>query len=212
MERCDKQGFSMKQGVLTSGCAQLLMHQGTPWFHGCGRHEQTRSLNPLREKTIKQLHCNYSHYLEELLRNEKERSYAKKNVVLWTAIVVAYAICRYLEGVRGLFEIRPELAVAEHDIALVTMVRNVPQACVSIKQGKWQTNKYVGVSLVGKTPAVMDFGKVESEFARGSVIDKDAMVRALDNVVASMVGLDCISGHDINSDAIGAMKHVETVN
>ncbi|XP_015887156.2 D-3-phosphoglycerate dehydrogenase 1, chloroplastic [Ziziphus jujuba] len=32
--------------------------------------------------------------------------------------------------------------------------------------GKWQRNKYVGVSLVGKTLAVMGFGKVGFEVAR----------------------------------------------
>ena len=32
--------------------------------------------------------------------------------------------------------------------------------------GKWQRNKYVGVSLVDKTLAVMGFGKVGSEVAR----------------------------------------------
>jgi D-3-phosphoglycerate dehydrogenase / 2-oxoglutarate reductase len=32
--------------------------------------------------------------------------------------------------------------------------------------GKWQRNKYVGVSLVGKTLAIMGFGKVGSEVAR----------------------------------------------
>ncbi|CDO97766.1 unnamed protein product [Coffea canephora] len=46
------------------------------------------------------------------------------------------------------------------------MARNVPQADASMKAGKWQRNKYVGVSLVGKTLAVMGFGKVGSEVAR----------------------------------------------
>lgn len=32
--------------------------------------------------------------------------------------------------------------------------------------GKWERNKYVGVSLVGKTLGVMGFGKVGSEVAR----------------------------------------------
>lgn len=32
--------------------------------------------------------------------------------------------------------------------------------------GKWQRSKYVGVSLVGKTLAIMGFGKVGSEVAR----------------------------------------------
>ncbi|CAK9136465.1 unnamed protein product [Ilex paraguariensis] len=52
------------------------------------------------------------------------------------------------------------VAAAEHGIALLTaMARNVAQADASVKAGKWQRNKYVGVSLVGKTLAVMGFGK-----------------------------------------------------
>ncbi|KAK0576346.1 hypothetical protein LWI29_015810 [Acer saccharum] len=59
------------------------------------------------------------------------------------------------------------IAAAEHGIALLTaMARNIAQADASIKSGKWQRSKYVGVSLVGKTIAVMGFGKVGSEVAR----------------------------------------------
>lgn len=59
------------------------------------------------------------------------------------------------------------VAAAEHGIALMAaLARNVAQADSSMKQGKWQRNKYVGVSLVGKTLAVMGFGKVGSEVAR----------------------------------------------
>lgn len=59
------------------------------------------------------------------------------------------------------------IAAAEHGIALLAaMARNVAQADASIKAGKWLRNKYVGVSLVGKTLAVMGFGKVGSEVAR----------------------------------------------
>ncbi|KAJ0965664.1 hypothetical protein J5N97_026802 [Dioscorea zingiberensis] len=59
------------------------------------------------------------------------------------------------------------IAAAEHGIALLTaMARNVAQADASMKAGKWQRNKYVGVSLVGKTLAIMGFGKVGSEVAR----------------------------------------------
>ncbi|GAV70476.1 2-Hacid_dh domain-containing protein/ACT domain-containing protein/2-Hacid_dh_C domain-containing protein [Cephalotus follicularis] len=59
------------------------------------------------------------------------------------------------------------IAAAEHGIALLTsMARYIAQADASIKAGKWQRNKYVGVSLVGKTLAVMGFGKVGSELAR----------------------------------------------
>lgn len=59
------------------------------------------------------------------------------------------------------------IAAAEHGIALLAaMARNIAQSDASMKSGKWQRNKYVGVSLVGKTLAVMGFGKVGSEVAR----------------------------------------------
>ena len=34
------------------------------------------------------------------------------------------------------------------------------QADASVKAGKWERTKYVGVSLIGKTLAIMGFGKV----------------------------------------------------
>jgi len=46
------------------------------------------------------------------------------------------------------------------------MARNIAQADASLKAGKWLRNKYVGVSLVGKTLAILGFGKVGSEVAR----------------------------------------------
>ncbi|KAJ8899976.1 hypothetical protein K2173_024087 [Erythroxylum novogranatense] len=59
------------------------------------------------------------------------------------------------------------IAAAEHGIALLAcMARNVSQADASMKAGQWQRNKYVGVSMVGKTLAVLGFGKVGSEVAR----------------------------------------------
>ncbi|KAM3409830.1 hypothetical protein ACQJBY_002227 [Aegilops geniculata] len=59
------------------------------------------------------------------------------------------------------------VAAAEHGIALLAcMARNVSQADAALKAGKWQRAKYVGVSLVGKTLAIMGFGKVGSEVAR----------------------------------------------
>ncbi|XP_020090609.1 D-3-phosphoglycerate dehydrogenase 3, chloroplastic-like [Ananas comosus] len=59
------------------------------------------------------------------------------------------------------------VAAAEHGVALLAaMARNVAQADAALKAGKWQRNKYVGVSLVGKTLAVLGFGKVGSEVAR----------------------------------------------
>lgn len=59
------------------------------------------------------------------------------------------------------------VAAAEHGIALLAaLARNVAQADKSMKDGKWDRSKYVGVSMVGKTLAVMGFGKVGGEVAR----------------------------------------------
>jgi len=59
------------------------------------------------------------------------------------------------------------VAAAEHGIAMLcAFSRNVPQADASMRAGKWERSKYVGVSLVDKTIAVMGFGKVGSEVAR----------------------------------------------
>jgi hypothetical protein len=53
------------------------------------------------------------------------------------------------------------VAAAEHGIALMcSLARNVSQADASMRAGKWERSKYVGVSLVDKTLAVMGFGKV----------------------------------------------------
>ena len=55
------------------------------------------------------------------------------------------------------------VAAAEHGVALIcALSRNVAQADASMKAGKWERTKYVGVSIVGKTLAVMGFGKVRS--------------------------------------------------
>ncbi|KAG2716685.1 hypothetical protein I3760_03G139100 [Carya illinoinensis] len=42
MGGCDKQGFPMKQGVLTPGRVRLLLHRGTTCFRGYGRRNGER--------------------------------------------------------------------------------------------------------------------------------------------------------------------------
>lgn len=59
------------------------------------------------------------------------------------------------------------VAAAEHGIAMLcALARNVAQADASIKAGKWERSKFVGVSMVDKTLAVIGFGKVGAEVAR----------------------------------------------
>jgi D-3-phosphoglycerate dehydrogenase / 2-oxoglutarate reductase len=51
-------------------------------------------------------------------------------------------------------------AAAEHTIALMMAVaRNIGAASVSIKNGKWERSKFVGVEVKGKTLAIVGLGK-----------------------------------------------------
>ncbi|KAG5523643.1 hypothetical protein RHGRI_035437 [Rhododendron griersonianum] len=97
------------------------------------------------------------------------------------------------------------IAAAEHAIALLaSMARNVAQSDASVKSGKWQRTKYIGVSLVGKTLAIMGFGKVGSEVARRAkglgmhVISHDPYAPA-DR--ARAIGVDLVSFDDAISTA-----------
>ncbi|KAG5541782.1 hypothetical protein RHGRI_021575 [Rhododendron griersonianum] len=48
MGGCDKQGFPMKQGVLTTGRPRLLLQRGTPCFRGYGRRTGERRRKSVR--------------------------------------------------------------------------------------------------------------------------------------------------------------------
>jgi D-3-phosphoglycerate dehydrogenase len=51
-------------------------------------------------------------------------------------------------------------AAAEHTIALLmSMARNVPDACASTKAGKWERSRLVGVEVKGKTLGIIGLGK-----------------------------------------------------
>lgn len=51
-------------------------------------------------------------------------------------------------------------AAAEHTIALLmSMARNVPDACASTKAGKWERSRLVGVEVKGKILGIIGLGK-----------------------------------------------------
>ncbi|KAI3841859.1 hypothetical protein MKW92_038056 [Papaver armeniacum] len=54
MGGCDKQGFPMKQGVLTPGRVRLLLHRGTPCFRGHGRRNGERRRKSVRGCIVSQ--------------------------------------------------------------------------------------------------------------------------------------------------------------
>ena len=59
------------------------------------------------------------------------------------------------------------IAAAEHGIALLcSLARYIPEANNSTKSGKWERSKYTGVTVTGKTLAIMGYGKVGGEVAK----------------------------------------------
>ena len=54
-------------------------------------------------------------------------------------------------------------AAAEHTIALLLSVaRNVPSGCASLKAGKWERSKFVGIELKNKILGTIGLGKGSS--------------------------------------------------
>lgn len=61
-------------------------------------------------------------------------------------------------------------AAAEHTIALLMSVaRNVPDGCASVKAGKWERSRLVGVEVKGKTLGIIGLGKVGINVARCAI-------------------------------------------
>ncbi len=76
------------------------------------------------------------------------------------------------------------VSTAEHAISLLmAMARNIPQAHQSMREGKWERKKYVGVELCGKTLGVVGLGKVGKEVAK-RCLGFEMKVIAFDPVLA----------------------------
>ncbi len=59
------------------------------------------------------------------------------------------------------------ISAAEHTVALVlASARNIPQAHASLKDKKWERNKFTGIELFGKTLGVIGLGRIGFEVAK----------------------------------------------
>jgi D-3-phosphoglycerate dehydrogenase len=59
------------------------------------------------------------------------------------------------------------ITTAEHTIALLlSMARQIPQATSSMKEGKWEKKKFMGVELYNKTLGIIGLGNIGSHVAR----------------------------------------------
>src|SRR4026208_822215 len=80
------------------------------------------------------------------------------------------------------------VTTGEHTVALMmALARHIPQAVSSLKAGKWERNKFVGVELCNKTIGVVglgNVGRIVAERAAGlrmKVIGYDPFISAEEN-------------------------------
>ncbi len=60
-------------------------------------------------------------------------------------------------------------AASEHTIALMlAMSRNIVDAVVSTREGRWERSKFTGVEVFGKTLGIIGFGKIGQHVANGA--------------------------------------------
>ncbi len=89
------------------------------------------------------------------------------------------------------------VTTAEHTIALiVSMARQVPQATASMKQGKWEKKKFMGVELFGKTLGIVGLGNIGSHVAKvaqGMGMDIFAYDPFLSEEKAKSLGVEVVS-------------------
>lgn len=58
------------------------------------------------------------------------------------------------------------ISTAEHTMSmLLALARQIPQAHVSLKEGRWERSRFMGVELYGKTLGIVGLGKIGAEVA-----------------------------------------------
>lgn len=59
------------------------------------------------------------------------------------------------------------VSTAEHTIAMLcSLSRFIPQACASVKEGKWEKKKFTGMQLTGKILGIIGLGRVGRQVAK----------------------------------------------
>src|SRR5512138_3616021 len=59
------------------------------------------------------------------------------------------------------------IAACEHTISMMLSIsRNIPQANASLKSGKWERSKFMGVEVLGKTLGIIGLGRIGGEITK----------------------------------------------
>ena len=89
------------------------------------------------------------------------------------------------------------VTTAEHAMALIlSLVRMIPQATASIKSGKWEKNKFMGMELYNKTLGIIGIGQIGSyvtKLAHGAQMQVMAYDPYLSEENAKKMGVELVS-------------------
>lgn len=104
------------------------------------------------------------------------------------------------------------LSAAEQTIALMfALARQLPQAYTSLRSGKWERQKFIGVELRGKTLGLIGLGNVATEVARRvrgmdmHIISHDPYVSA---EKAQSLGVELVSEDEVFTQADFISLHI----
>lgn len=97
------------------------------------------------------------------------------------------------------------ISAAEHAIALMlALARNIPAANDSLRAGKWERSRFIGLEVRGKTLGIIGLGQVGSEVARRAR-GLDMQVIALDPFVpedrARSLGVELVTKEELLKQA-----------
>ena len=93
------------------------------------------------------------------------------------------------------------ISAAEHAIALMlSLARRIPEAHASLKSGKWERSRFLGMEVRGKTLGIIGLGQVGSEVARrarGLEMDVLAYDPFVPEDRARVLGVNLVSLEDL---------------
>ncbi len=93
------------------------------------------------------------------------------------------------------------VTTAEHTMAMIfSMSRRIPQATVSVKGGKWEKDKFMGVELYGKTLGIVGIGQIGgylSKLAQGAAMNVIAYDPYLASERAETMGVELVGLADL---------------
>jgi len=97
------------------------------------------------------------------------------------------------------------ITTAEHALSLLlSLARNVPQATASMKAGRWEKDRFIGVEVYQKTLGIIGLGRIGSEVARrakGLMMEVIAYDPFISAEVAREMGVQLVDLDQVFSDS-----------